>query len=77
MRGVDYPWTHDLTRLLLLVEEAGIAFPDGIQEADAYTIFAVRFRYEDLPPASKLDRARSRGHAAGVVAWAESILKGA
>lgn len=73
-RGIDYPWTHDLTRLLLILDTSGIPIPAELREADLYTSFAVRFRYEDLPEqgvsAQPFDRAHARRLATLAVEWA-------
>ncbi len=77
--GIDYPWTHDLTRLLLLLDQSGIAFPAALRESDLYTPFAVRFRYEDLPEADASAAPFDRSHALGVaslaVGWAVGFSK--
>jgi HEPN domain-containing protein len=73
-RGIDFPWTHDLTRLLNLVDSAGIAVPADLRGADLYTAFAVRFRYADLDdaadPSCAFDRAAARAIATQAVEWA-------
>ncbi len=79
-QGVEYPWTHDLTRLLLLLEQGAIFHPPRLREADLYTSFAVRFRYEDLPEADAsappFDRADAFGIATLAVEWAAAFSKG-
>ena len=44
--GKEYPRTHDLEQLFLLVEEAGEELPDDFGELVDLTDFAVQFRYE-------------------------------
>ena len=55
-KGVDFEYTHDLRRLVELVEELGITFPFVTGEIVMYTEFAVPLRYEDLLDAEPLDR---------------------
>ena len=68
-----------LTRLLLLLDQSGIAFPAALRESDLYTPFAVRFRYEDLPEADASAAPFDRSHALGVaslaVGWAVGFSK--
>lgn len=45
-KGVDYPPTHDLARLLTLLEKAG-ADVEQFWPLVQFTIFAVQARYED------------------------------
>jgi len=40
-KGVDFEYTHDLRRLIELVEELGITFPFVTGEIVMYTEFAV------------------------------------
>ena len=41
--AIDYPWTHDLTRLLFLLDQNGLPVSPLLRESDLYTSFAVRF----------------------------------
>lgn len=53
--GLQPPQTHDLARLLLLLQEAGVDISDLLQ-LRAFTTFAVQFRYDDEPEEFGLDR---------------------
>lgn len=46
-QNVDYPRTHNLARILELVEDAGYEVPVATDELIRLTPFAVTFRYED------------------------------
>ena len=48
-----YPLTHDIGRLLALIEESG-ADVDGFRQLPPYTAFAVQFRYEYIADAEQL-----------------------
>ena len=39
-RTIDFPYVHDLTRLLSLLEEAGETIPEAIRKAEALTPYA-------------------------------------
>jgi HEPN domain-containing protein len=73
-RGVDFEYTHDLRRLIELVEELGITFPFVTGEIVMYTDFAVPLRYEDLLDAEPLDRRAAVALINEVEAWARGLL---
>ena len=73
-KGVDFEYTHDLRRLIELVEELGITFPFVTGEIVMYTEFAVPLRYEDLPDAEPLDRGAAVVLINEVEAWARRLL---
>lgn len=49
LRGLQYPLTHDLPRLLSLLRQSG-ADVDAFQELDRFTPYAVQARYEAGDP---------------------------
>ncbi len=49
VRGLQYPLTHDLPRLLSLLRQCG-ADVDAFQELDRFTPYAVQARYEAGDP---------------------------
>jgi HEPN domain-containing protein len=54
--GTKPPQTHDLARLLLLLEDCGVEIAE-LLPVRAFTTFAVQYRYEDEPEQLGLDRA--------------------
>jgi HEPN domain-containing protein len=64
--GVEYPKTHELHRLLILLEECGAA-TDRFQWVEEFNPFAVQFRYESSPWDEPLDRGQS-------ITWASELL---
>jgi HEPN domain-containing protein len=54
-RNVDYPLTHDLERLLKLVEDAGYDVPPPQNAMVSLTPFAVTARYEEDEESQQLD----------------------
>ena len=53
--GKKAPQSHDLARLLLLLQEAGIDIQE-LLPLRAFTTFAVQCRYDDDPEPLRLDR---------------------
>ena len=51
--GRPYPWTHDLSALLGLIEDAGHEV-ERLRPLVRLNVFAVRFRYESLGPTAPL-----------------------
>lgn len=52
----DVPRTHDIARLLLLLQSAGVDVSE-LLPLRAFTAYAVQFRYDDEPEELGLDRA--------------------
>ena len=55
---VEFPRTHDLQSLLLLIRNNGISVPPEIEQANALTRFAVEARY---PGGHRADHTRGSG----------------
>ena len=49
--GIRFPYTHDITRLLSLVEEGGQKVPDRVKAASILSDYAVESRYPGLAEA--------------------------
>jgi HEPN domain-containing protein len=73
-RGLEFPKTHDLGRLLEIVANAEVEPPPAADELDRLTIWAVGMRYADPFEMAPLDRARVAEQVEGVGAWAERLL---
>ena len=73
-RGIDFEYTHDLRRLIELVEELDINFPFNTGEIVMYTEFAVPLRYEDLLDSEPFDRGAAVTLISEVEAWARGLL---
>jgi HEPN domain-containing protein len=72
--SVEFEYTHDLRRLIELVEDAALTFPLETQAVVPFTEFAVPLRYEDLLDAEPLDRAAAVTLVNDVEAWAQDTL---
>ena len=56
IKGVQPPTTHDIARLLLLLQKAGVDITE-LKPLRAFSTFAVQCRYDDDPDELGLDRA--------------------
>lgn len=69
--GVEYPFTHDLLRLVDLIDANGIDIPASVREARRLTPFAVEFRYGALDDV-EVDRDGTAVLVADVIGWARN-----
>jgi HEPN domain-containing protein len=67
--GADVPRTHDLLRLMELLDAQGSAVPASAQWIDALNPYAVEARYGMVEP-GKLDRQRTLASVDEMLAWA-------
>ena len=75
-RGVRFPYVHDLTALLTLVEQADRTVPQSIRQAARLTRYAVGTRYPGVSePVTHKEYEEAVILAEEVVHWVESILK--
>lgn len=77
--GVEFPYTHNIAKLLHLVKAAGVPVPEAVQEAETLTAYAVGARYPAPPdePISAGEYEEAVCTATEVVRWAESLLEDA
>jgi HEPN domain-containing protein len=63
LRGRAFPYTHDLIRLLTILEEAGERIPACVQHAGLLTRFSVQVRYPGVfePVSKTIGRSATRG----------------
>lgn len=71
------PVSHDLGRLLQILENEGVSLPENPSRLDELTIYAVPLRYDDLLDAEPLDREDAEQLIEGVEAWAARVLRSA
>jgi HEPN domain-containing protein len=74
-RNIDFPRTHDLVRLMELVEAAGYRLPVEQDELDTLTPFAATFRYEAEAGGRHLDRVRVETLVQQLREWVEGELR--
>ena len=72
---VEFPRTHDLQSLLLLLRNSEISVGQDIEQASALTRFAVEARYPgDIEPITPEEVAQAIEVAERVVAWARGQI---
>jgi len=72
--GRDFPFTHNITVLMQLCEDAGIALPPTLDHIDVLTPFGVAVRYGTRSPGA-VDRVAALELAVSAVAWARAVVE--
>ena len=73
--AVEFPYVHDITQLLTLLEQAGQEIPPAVRQAERLTRFAVFTRYPGVAPAIRPEEYTEAMRVAGeVIQWAENLL---
>ena len=76
MRDIDFPYVHDLTRLLVIFESSGEHVPGRVRLAANLTRYAVATRYSGIEhPVSEQQYTEAIESAEAVVQWAEERLR--
>ncbi len=71
-RNIEYPYVHDLSRLLSLLEEAGESISEIVGKAAVLTTYAVITRYPGIVrPVAEQEYMDAVEIAEAVVLWAE------
>jgi HEPN domain-containing protein len=71
-RGEQFPYVHDLKRLLTLLERLGVKIPKYVVAADELTQYAYMTRYPGpRKPVTRREYLRAVRIAAAVLRWAE------
>lgn len=72
---VDFPYVHDLARLLTLLEKSGEKIPASVRQAEGLSRYAVFTRYPGIGPQIKQTEYQEAVKIAGqVVRWAERLI---
>jgi HEPN domain-containing protein len=72
---VEFPKTHDLQALLLLLRNTGISVGQEISQATALTRFAVEARYPaEIEPITSEEVAQAIELAERAVTWARALM---
>ncbi len=72
-REFAFPYTHDLAKLIKLLEATGETIPEKVRDADQLTVFAVMTRYPPFDEGESVtddDYVAAVAIAEAVVAWA-------
>ena len=74
-RGIDFPYIHDLARLMDILESHGDVVPCEVRRAGRLTQYATATRYPGFnEPVTEKDYAEAVELARAVVRWAETHL---
>ena len=74
-RDIEFPYVHDLARLLSLIEDGGEVIPEGIRRASDLTDYATITRYPgEIRPVSEAEYQEAIAIAEAVVQWAENRI---
>ena len=72
-----YPFSHDISQLLSLLEKSGVSIPREIRSAAKLTLYAAQTRYPGLEsPVSREEYEEALMLAKIVVNWAETLVSG-
>ena len=75
LRGIGFPYIHELHRLLETLQAEGVPIPDSVRRADDLTQCATASRYPgSAEPVTEQDHSEAVKHAQAVVRWAETLL---
>ena len=74
-RGVAFPYTHDLARIITLVKSGGLPWPEELDAAAALTVYAAGSRYPG-PGGEMTDEEYNQAVALAkdVLDWVENIV---
>jgi HEPN domain-containing protein len=74
-RNIEFPYVHDLARLLSMLEEAGEEIPEVVRKAEELTRYALITRYPGIArPVSEQEYAEAVAVAEEVVHWADERI---
>ena len=75
--NLDFPKTHSISRLLDVLEAAGIKIPKQVQTADVLTQYAIQTRYPGpVEEITMEEYEESLAISARVVFWARTVILG-
>lgn len=74
-RDIEFPFVHDLNRLMSILEQAGESVPEGVRRAELLTKYATATRYPGaMEPVSDQEYADAIVIGEAVVRWAEEVI---
>lgn len=75
LQGIRFPYTHDIARLITLVSEAVVSWPEELDQASGLSEYAADVRYPGSRESiSEEDYRQALTIAEQVFAWAESLI---
>ena len=76
MRNVDFPYVHDIARLLVVLEASGESIPEEVRRASSLTRYAVATRYPGIEqPISEQQYTEAIKDAEVVIEWVDARLQ--
>ena len=75
-RGMAFPYTHDLARIITLVKSTGLPWPEELEAAAALTVYPTGSRYPG--PSGEItdeEYCQATALAKRVLDWAENIIR--
>lgn len=75
LRGIDYPYSHDIDGLIEFSQTNGIDVPEELLDADYLSPFSLGALYGGPTP-THVDRDQALKWAASAVAWAGAVIDG-
>lgn len=75
LRGVEFPFTHDLEGLVELCLASGAVIPDQLEGVAILTPYGVRLRYGWIDPADLVTPATALALSEAAVAWARDVVR--
>lgn len=70
-----FPYTHDMAKLLAVVETTGMSVPEDVRDAFRLTRFALVTRYPGMAePVTEEDYQRAVAIAEATVCWAQEVI---
>ena len=74
-RGIEFPYIHELARLMDILESVGERIPATVRQSDRLTQYATATRYPGVEePVGEQDYAEAVQLAEAVVHWAERTI---
>ena len=75
-RNVDFPYVHDIARLLVVLESSGESIPEEVRRASSLTRYAVATRYPGIEqPIFEQQYTEAIEDAEVVVEWVDARLQ--
>lgn len=75
LRSIQFPFVHDLSRLVSMIEKEGVEVPEVLLRAEKLTIYAVIARYPGVVrPVTEQEYLEAVEIADSVVLWAEKTI---
>ena len=74
-KGIRFPYTHDIAKLISLVKDAEIPWPESLDQAADLTGYASETRYPgSAEPVSEEDYHQAIAIAEQILAWASNLI---